>query len=287
MNFQAYADKFILYCTTGHGQGGELVSQFALHEIQQRLEKHPDFSTDIETAFKETFLAVDQALHEEVLIEPLYAGTTACVALLKDNVLTCANAGDSRAVLARKEVKRFPNSAPSWAAIDLTKDQNPDLPEEQQRIERMGGYVSPPPEPGLSARVWLDAACTQIGLAMARSIGDHAVKPIGVIAEPVVTQHTVNDDDDFLILASDGVWEFISSQEAVDIVSDNLHRGATEACQSLIEAAAAKWHEEEGDYRDDITALVIRLQHLWDRPSSKPSPPSVAKEVSPEEADKE
>jgi protein phosphatase PTC2/3 len=251
-----------------------------LHEIQHRLEKHPEFSTDLETAFKETFLAVDKALHDEVLIEPLYAGTTACVALLRDNILTCANAGDSRAVLARKQAKQNPESAPSWQAIDLTKDQNPDLPEEQARIERMGGYVSPPPEPGLSARVWLDAACTQIGLAMARSIGDHAVKPIGVIAEPVVTQHTITDDDDFLILASDGVWEFISSQEAVDVVAGNLDKGATGACQALIETAAAKWHDEEGDYRDDITALVIRLQHLWDRPSGNKGSPTPAKESS-------
>lgn len=44
------------------------------------------------------------------------------------------------------------------------------------RITKAGGFVSPPPEPGLSARVWLDAEFTQVGLAMARSIGDHAVK---------------------------------------------------------------------------------------------------------------
>lgn len=59
------------------------------------------------------------------------------------------------------------------------------------RIEAAGGFVSPPPEPGLSSRVWLDAAMTQIGLAMARSIGDHAVKSIGVVAEPEVTTHTI------------------------------------------------------------------------------------------------
>uniref|UniRef100_A0A7R9ZIN9 PPM-type phosphatase domain-containing protein n=1 Tax=Craspedostauros australis TaxID=1486917 RepID=A0A7R9ZIN9_9STRA len=133
----------------------------------------------------------------------------------------------------------------------------------------MGGFVSPPPEPGLSARVWLDSTCTQIGLAMARSIGDHAVKPIGVIAEPVVTQHKIHPDDEFMILATDGVWEFISSEEAVKVVSDNMHLGATKACQCLIEAAAARWHDEEGDYRDDITALVIRLQRLWDAETGK------------------
>jgi protein phosphatase 2C family protein 2/3 len=253
--------------TIGHGQGGELVSQFALHEVQRRLEKHPDFTKEIEKAFKETFISLDESLKDEVLIEPLYAGTTACVALLRENKLVLANSGDSRAVLARKQDGR------GRTAIDLTIDQNPDLPAEQARIEDMGGYVSPPPEPGLSARVWLDIDCTQIGLAMARSIGDHAVKEIGVIAEPVVSFHEVAPEDDFIIFATDGVWEFISSEEAVNLVAENLDRGATKACQALIEAAAAKWHDEEGDYRDDITALVVRLQHLWksdDDPNKRP-----------------
>ena len=98
---------------------------------------------------------------------------------------------------------------------------------------------------------------------MSRSLGDHAVAQVGVIAEPVVTTHTVVPEDEFMIIASDGVWEFLSSAEAVKIVGDNLSRGASKACQALIEAAAAKWHVEEGDYRDDITALVIRLQELW------------------------
>lgn len=235
------------------------MSQYALHEIQRLLEKHPDFNKDIENAFKETFLQVNSALKDERLIEPLYAGTTACVALLRDKQLILSNAGDSRAVLARK-IDCVGDD--SWDVIDLTEDQNPDLPAEKERIERMGGYVSPPPEPGLSSRVWLDEEWSQIGLAMARSIGDHAVKSVGVIAEPVVSFHKIHEKDCFLILATDGVWEFISSTEAVNIIAKNLHKGATKACQVLIETAAEKWHDEEGDYRDDITALVIRLQHL-------------------------
>jgi serine/threonine protein phosphatase PrpC len=227
-----------------------------LHEVQRKLEKHKNFNKNMENTFQETFLEVDESLKKEVLIEPVYAGTTACVALLRENKLTLANAGDSRAVLAQKK-----NDI--WTALDLTKDQNPDLPEEQARIEGMGGFVSPPPEPGLSARVWLDVGCTQIGLAMARSLGDHAVKPIGVIADPVVTYHDITRDDEFVIFATDGVWEFISSDQAVQIVANNLERGATKACQALIEAAAVKWHDEEGDYRDDITALVVHLRHLW------------------------
>jgi len=255
---------FLFAVYDGHGQGGELVSQYSLHEIQRLLEKHPDFKQNTENAFKETFLKVDSSLKDECLIEPFYAGTTACVALLRDKKLVLSNAGDSRAVIARKKLEDGKDDGGnSWEVIELTEDQNPDLPAEQARIERMGGFVSPPPEPGLSSRVWLDKEWSQIGLAMARSIGDHAVKPIGVIAEPVVSFHDVNENDSFLILATDGVWEFISSAEAVEIVATNLHKGATKACQILIEAAAAKWHDEEGDYRDDITALVIRLQNLW------------------------
>ncbi len=130
---------------TGHGQGGELVSQYSLHEIQRLLEKHPDFNKNIENAFKETFVKVNSSLQDEQLIEPHYAGTTACVALLREKELVLSNAGDSRAVLARKIDGPGENS---WDVIDLTEDQNPDLPAEKERIERMGGFVSPPPEPG-------------------------------------------------------------------------------------------------------------------------------------------
>jgi len=251
----------------GHGMGGELVSQFALHEVQRRLERHKLFSTDLETAFKETFLAVDEDLKEEVLIEPLYAGTTAVVALLQDKKLTIANVGDSRAVVARRPRDSSSSGGgkdgSSWQAIPLTEDQNPDLPAERARIVSAGGHVTDPPQPGLSARVWLDSSCTQIGLAMSRSIGDHAVAPVGVIAEPVVTTYDIDPDDEFLVLASDGVWEFLESADAVQTVAEHLDRGATKACQALIEAAAAKWHEEEGEYRDDITAIVVRLKELW------------------------
>jgi len=101
-----------------------------------------------------------------------------------------------------------------------------------------------------------------IGLAMARSIGDYAVKDVGVIAEPEVKKFKVSNEDRFVILASDGVWEFIPSQEAVDIVGGFLSYGCHDACEELIQVAAQRWQEEEGDYRDDITAIVVRIDAL-------------------------
>lgn len=242
----------------GHGEMGELVSGYAMHEIQHRLENHDSFIPDIEEAFKEVFVEVDESLKSQPSIDCMYSGTTAVVVLMRGSRLYIANCGDSRAVMAQK------NRDGMIVAKNLSEDQNPNNPQEQARIEKSGGFVSPPPEPGLSARVWLDKDFTQIGLAMGRSIGDHAVSPVGVIAEPEVTHHDITKDDLFMIAASDGVWEFITSQQAVDIVTRYLPQGATKACEVLIEKAAELWRDEEGDYRDDITAVIVKVQELWE-----------------------
>lgn len=268
--YSDYSRTALFGAYDGHGEGGELVSQYALHEIPKRLEQHESFQNgDYDNAFTDVFVSVNKDLDGEKDIEPLYSGCTACVALVKEDKVYFSNAGDSRAVLASRKQHDSNGDGLSeeieYEAFDLTIDQNPDSPGEQERIVQMGGFVSPPPEEGLSARVWLDAGFSQIGLAMARSLGDHAVKPIGVVAEPVVTEHQLRDQDEFMIIATDGVWEFLSSQEAVDIVSKDLNsaEGSSLACQHLIEAAAAKWHQHEGDYRDDITAIVIKIKELW------------------------
>jgi serine/threonine protein phosphatase PrpC len=248
----------------GHGQWGELVGQFALHEIQWQLEKHAQFHTNLESAFKETFVAVDEALITEPLTQPLFAGTTACVALLKQTKLTLANAGDSRAVCAKQTKK----DNGSYMAFSLTKDQHPNVPEEMKRILRWGGNVSLPPASGLSARVWLDPNCTKLESPWHGPSGTMPSQS-GVIAEPIVMTHTVTPEDDFLMFASDGVWEFMTSvQHAVQIMGESLHRGATKSCQALIEAAVTRWHKEEGAYRDDIIAIVVQLQRLWDNNTS-------------------
>jgi len=68
-----------------------------------------------------------------------------------------------------------------------------------------------------------------------------------------------------LVIATDGVWEFISSEGAVDIIQRcfNEGMGASEASAYLIKVAMNKWKEKEGDYRDDITAIVVKLDGIW------------------------
>ena len=83
----------------------------------------------------------------------------------------------------------------------------------QARIETSGGYVSRASEAYGPARVWKGGFGVGPGLAMSRSLGDHGVAEVGVTAEPEMLVDEIRPEDTLLILASDGVWEFISSQE--------------------------------------------------------------------------
>lgn len=140
-----------------------------------------------------------------------------------------------------------------------------------------GIYVPVPP----AARVCYPNACSQHpvqGLAMARSFGDAAAESVGVFAEPELTEVQLGSNDKFLIWATDGVWEFISSQEAVEIVAQYLHKSPKEvrvccdvhdqpyvpllqswvhpqACDALVKESTKRWREEE-DVVDDTTVIV-------------------------------
>jgi len=268
----------------GHGHVGDKVSHFVANQIPLMLEDtvrdieckqktKNERDAMIETALKKTFESTDENLKKDQSIDAELSGTTAVVCLCryekgaansnKTMTVYVANAGDSRAVLARDCDGRV-------VSKDLSNDQKPDTKKEFQRIRKAGGYVTPAEEEwGGPARVWLDSSQNLPGLAMARSIGDHLVKHIGVISTPEVLRYeislTAGSSDKFMILASDGVWEFIDSDQAICIVNENLDNGAQLAVVNLIKEAAARWRQEEGDYRDDITAICIKFdEHLFE-----------------------
>ncbi|CAB1120998.1 unnamed protein product [Ectocarpus sp. CCAP 1310/34] len=244
----------------GHGENGEHVAAYTMREVPRRLELHPESIRDPVSALEDVFLGINSSLPKSG-INAVFGGCTAVVALVRGPRVWVANAGDSRALVAGRGEDGL------VVARGLTRDQNPDSPGERERIEAMGGFVSDPEEAGASARVWLDATKTLVGLAMARSIGDLAVKRVGVIALPEVTEYVLQPEDEFLVLASDGVWEFIDNQEAKpasEIVQGFFDRGedAAGACKGLMEMANRRWSDMVGDYRDDITATVVKLPFL-------------------------
>ena len=192
----------------GHGRAGEKVSEFVIQNLPPVLAgEESRLRSDPAAVLREAYVTVDRDL--AATMDASVSGTTAVTCLVKDNHMMFANSGDSRATILRRK----PDGAVGLIAIDTTVDQKPDTPSEMKRILQMGGHVTPAGANGSPARVWHNLR----GLAMARSIGDHAAATIGVIAEPEITEYDVHPDDFCLIIASDGVWELLTSQQVAEI----------------------------------------------------------------------
>eukprot|EP00968_Pinguiococcus_pyrenoidosus_P017731 scaffold1790_cov257-Pinguiococcus_pyrenoidosus.AAC.26 len=179
------------------------------------------------------FEACDEQFLSMAAMQALGDGSTLLVAIIEGSRLYVANAGDCRAVLVKKGGK----------TVALSEDHKPNLPRESKRIQESGG------------RVYFDGSWRVEGiLAVARAMGDMMLKPY-VVATPEVTEHTIAEDDLYLILASDGLWDTISNQDAARI-------DFRAAAYDLIERA------QDAHSADNITALLPRRSSVLLGPAS-------------------
>ena len=196
---------------------------------------HTLFVTDLKTAAVESLHHAEQDCIASIVfyllstldrfIKTEFSGTTAVVCIIRGSYLLALNVGDSRAVIAYECNDQF-------QVADLTRDHKPDLPEEKRRIEQAGGRVfAMEYEDGFlgPSRVWLHDQDIP-GLAMSRSLGDtvaHSVGivafgmiTVGVISTPEVFERSLTVDDRVVVLGSDGLWEFLPSMEAIQLIED-------------------------------------------------------------------
>lgn len=174
-------------------------------------------------------------------------GCTAVVAVLKGGDLYIANAGDSRAVLGRGKL-----------AVPLSEDHKPASPSERARITNAGGFVS---EVGGVTRV-------NGNLNLSRAIGDLRYKGNSdvardaqiITAEPDVRRVTVMPEDRFFLMACDGIWDVLTSQQAIDFVNERLDRGeaSSSICEQMLDFCLAKNPKEaRGIGCDNMTAQIV------------------------------
>lgn len=191
----------------GHGAKGELLAEYTMNALCDKLHLHPNYQKsgkgrNIERAFHDVLTEIDDEIKNIDDLSPLNSGSTACIVLLQGKRLYVANVGDSRAVLGSRrkasssKSRGDADSNSTIETIELTKDHNVHDMDERRRILKAGGYITIPQDEQLPARIWLDEKCSQVGLAMSRSIGDHALKHVGVIAEPVVRNYALNNNDE-------------------------------------------------------------------------------------------
>ncbi|KAJ1395328.1 PPM-type phosphatase domain [Sesbania bispinosa] len=251
----------------GHGPWGhfvakrvrKLVPAFLLCNWQENLaatsidldfKMEADLGLDIwKQSYLKTFSAVDQDLKQHTGIDSFQSGTTALTIIKQGEYLSIANVGDCRAVLVTT------SEDGTLTPIQLTTDFKPNLPQEAERIKQSRGRVfCLEDEPGVY-RVWMPNAKTP-GLAISRAFGDYCMKDFGVISVPDVTHRKLSTRDQFIILATDGVWDVISNQEAMKIVSETQHK--EKAAKRLVKCAIREWkRKRSGIAMDDMSAICL------------------------------
>ena len=177
----------------------------------------------------EAFSLAFGRVQDELRARECADGTAAVVAVILDSVLYVANAGDSRAVLSQR-----------GRAVDMSRDHKPEDVEERRRIQSLGGFVTE------SKRV-------NGILALSRALGDCHLQPM-VTYEPDVRQLELADDFEFLVLACDGLWDVMSSQEAVDVAKHA--RTPVQAAVRLRDAAYTLGST------DNISVCVVQFASL-------------------------
>ena len=195
------------------GHGGDRAARFATDVMCERFVNSAAFKKlDIVKALKQAFHQTETEFLNIAGREGLRDGTTAIVAVVQEDTLTVAHVGDSRGVLCR-----------GGKAVVLTEDHKPDLEPEKRRIEALGGFVS-------FIGCWRAMGI----LAMSRAIGDLFLKPY-VSAEPDVRAMPIVAADEFIVLASDGVYDVLNNEQVVQIARSAA--SPEEAAQLLTESA--------------------------------------------------
>lgn len=178
------------------------------------------------------------------------SGTTAIVAVIHGNKLYVANVGDSRCVLFR-----------SGKAIPLSTDHKPEDTEEFKRIENAGAKVT-------------DEGRVNGGLNLSRALGDHVYKQNNsltpeeqaITANPELREMELSREDEFLVLACDGIWNVMTNDEVTQFIKEKLEVKNDEKtplstiCEELFDLCLAPDTKNDGSGCDNMTCMIVRFK---------------------------
>jgi len=260
MREEAKTGSLMLGVLDGHGEHGDLVSQYFRDRLPDLIFSDRHYPQRMEKAMVSHFDGLEQRLLDEPAIDSEFSGTTAVVGVIHEDVLKVANIGDSRLIIGKLARDN------SMAAVEVSIDQKPDRADEEERIRKKGGRVfAVQYDDGVDgpARVWLKDMDIP-GLAMSRSLGDVVAHSAGVVSEPELFEKRLSPRDRILVVASDGLFEFVSNQEVIDIAAKYMSSGPGgkaepgKAVNELVAEAEKRWLKEE-NVVDDTTVIVAYL----------------------------
>jgi len=265
----------IFILSDGHGKDGHHISHFIVENLAKKILSYPSIYSliDLDQIYqklkensyqiiKNIFSEIDIYLSQQKQYDTYTSGATCVLIIQIGNNIICANLGDSRAILIYED--RDDNNNESkilyTKVYPLSLDSKPDLPSEKKRIINCGGEVHRGKNRnGIYAgpmRVFPKGeSCS--GLAMSRSLGDFKMKQYGVINEPSFVEYSLNEFSKYIVLCSDGIWDFMDNENVMKIGNKHyLNNNPNGFCEEII-GNATYWWEKEDIIIDDITALIV------------------------------
>ena len=258
----------------GHGENGHLASHFVSRYVINRIKNHPlikkldepkeiynQLISDGYEIIANIYLDADAQIQKEKF-DVSRSGTTIVLVIQLEEHIICANTGDSRAIIVFDENEK--DNLVDSKIYPLSYDCKPELPNERKRIYQCGGVVEKAyysddeddQDEYIPFRVWAKGE-DYPGLAMSRSIGDTDAKKVGVIANPQIVEYSIDYYSKYLLICSDGIWEFITSEDAMYIGNKfYLRNDPIGLCHELSRKSIELW-EEKDVVIDDITVLVV------------------------------
>ena len=207
--------------------------------------------------YKQSFDITNKKLISNKNIDSSLSGSTCVSLLFYENLIISANLGDSRAIMGKLKDNK-------WNYELLSRDHKPSEIDEALRIKYKNGKIHPYlNEDGKFSgpkRVWIKGQGIP-GLAMTRSFGDIIGSTVGIISEPEIKIFKYEKENKFIIIGSDGLWEYISCQEAVNIVGNffqDNNLDSDSAVIKLFQIARNKW-SDNNNYIDDISIIILFL----------------------------
>lgn len=254
----------------GHGPNGHFASQFTKKYIINRIKSIPlvknlakpkeIYNHLVANNYKiisDIFADADVEITKEKF-NCENSGTTCVIVFELEENLICANAGDSRAILIYDE--KNDENLKSTKIFPLSFDCKPQNPSERKRITEKGGVVRQDVDENGKAegpyRVWVKGE-SYPGIAISRSIGDTDAKTIGVIPNPQVIEYKLSPKSKYMIICSDGIWEYIKNEQAMNIGNPYyIKKDALGLCNELTKKSTEIWDKEGFGDVDDITVVV-------------------------------
>jgi serine/threonine protein phosphatase PrpC len=216
------------------GHAGKRCSRTISKSIPKLVAEDPHFVQDLKKAVLNGFRLADKQFLDTAERIRMEDGSTACAVFRRGSTMIAANVGDSRVVLCTND-----------RAVALSLDHKPNDPKEKRRIVASGG------------RVMNCYGVYRVNgvLSVARAFGDRSLRP-HVCAEPDLREWTLTPADQFLVIGTDGLWDVLTNQEAVDIVRKWIGTVSLEECSSKLCLRAMN----KGSM-DNVTCVIVDLRN--------------------------